>query len=308
MLLAVGRFETPRTRPDIGPRGQDENMAFQVILQNGHDPSTPEPGVAGFLMPDTVGHLIGSRLATTMSRLLGDEFTPPPEMPIFEGPHFVYEQNPRLFLGRRGRGPLRVAWDTNLLIDYFQQSCALWAGDCLPDIVPGEYGEELEGLQVVMAMWVLRDIRFYVPKLALRDAREKLTERQLAQRVRAFEEFAAALGLVEHAGEERELPPLILPDSELRRALEQMPAGNDRGLIEESVRRGMHVFMTRDANVLKARAALRPFGLYVATPYDLLEELTAIGALFCLLDPRFAYWPLPDMRRVTHLYRAALAG
>jgi len=35
------------------------------------------------------------------------------------------EQTPRLFLGRRGRGPLCIAWDTNLLLDYFQHGRAL---------------------------------------------------------------------------------------------------------------------------------------------------------------------------------------
>jgi hypothetical protein len=267
-----------------------------------------EPEFAAFLMPDSVGFLIGRRLATTMSRLLRDEFAPPAEMPVIEGPHFVYEQNLDLFLGRRGRGPLRVAWDTNLLIDYFEHSRALWDGDPLPDIVPGDYGEQLEALQVVMAMWVLRDIRFYIPRRTLRDAKRKLHQRHLEQRQQAFKEFANALSLAGDASEERESPPMILPESELERALQDVPAGNDRGLVEESVRQRMHVFMTRDVKVLRAAPALRPLGLYIATPGDLLEQLSASGAILCLLHPRFAYWPLPDTQRVAHLYRAALPG
>jgi hypothetical protein len=35
-----------------------------------------------------------------------------------EGGGFFYENCPELFLGRAGYGPLRIAWDTNVLIDY----------------------------------------------------------------------------------------------------------------------------------------------------------------------------------------------
>lgn len=113
------------------------------------------------MLPDTFGATIGSRLVSELSRGLRREFAPPSGTPVAEGPHFVYQDNPRLFLGRRGRGPLRVAWDTNLLIDYFEHGRALWENKSLPELVPGTYGEELEGLQIVMAVWILRDIRFY---------------------------------------------------------------------------------------------------------------------------------------------------
>lgn len=35
-----------------------------------------------------------------------------------EGGGFQYEDCPRVFSGRNGYGPLRLAWDTNILIDY----------------------------------------------------------------------------------------------------------------------------------------------------------------------------------------------
>ena len=268
-------------------------------------PSDPE--VAAFVLPDTFGATIGARLVTGLSRELRDEFAPPPGTLIVEGPHFVFEDNPRLFLGRRGRGPLRVAWDTNLLIDYFEHGRALWENQSLADVLPGAYGEELEGLQIVMAIWILRDIRFYVLRGTIVDAKRALGARRLDQRVQAFREFAGALSFVESDDDEREPPPLLLSDAELQRALTSVPAGNDRGLVEESVRQQMHVFLTRDTNVLKARPALQPFGLYIGSPLDLLEEITACGGLYCLTDPRFAYWPLPARERVAHLYHATLA-
>lgn len=243
-------------------------------------------------------------LPTVMSRLLRRELAPDDDEPIYEGPHFLFEQNPELFLGRRGRGPLRIAWDTNLLIDYFEHGQALWDGEALPELVPADYGEELEGLQLVVTLWVMRDIRFYLPHRTLQDARKGLSAQQAADRQRAFDEFSAALSLVEWEEDERELPPLILPERQLARALEQLPEGADRELVSEAVRSGAHVFMTRDRPLLKAQAVMRPFGLLIASPLDVLEELCACGALHCLLAPRFAYWPIPDLQRVTHLIRA----
>lgn len=134
-----------------------------------------------------------------------------------------------------------------------------------------------------------------------------MSARRLGQRLQAFREFTGAASFVEAYDEHRDRAPLLLPDSELRRALKSVPAGSDRGLIEESVHQQMHVFLTRDANVRRARPALQAFGLYIASPLDLLEEIAACGGLYCLTDPRFAYWPLPDPQRVAHLFHATLA-
>lgn len=282
------------------------NRHHERSMDESKDPKD-EPRVAAFLLPDTFGGAIGSRLATAISRQLRDEFAPPPQTPIYEGPHFVYEMNPRLFLGRRGRGSLRVAWDTNLLIDYFQHGRAMWEGASIPEAVPGSYGEELEALQLVMAIWILRDIRFYILQRTLTDAKGALAARHLEQRLAAFRSFAAALRFNEEPGDPHEAPPLVLPRSELERALASAPPGNDRALVQEAVLKGMHVFLTRDAGVLRAAPTLGALGLLLATPADLLEELTACGALHCLLHPRFAYWELPARERVTNLYEAALA-
>jgi hypothetical protein len=129
----------------------------------------------------------------------------------------------------------------------------------------------------------------------------------LGERLQAFREFTEALSFVEANGDEREPPPLLLPESEVQRALKRVPAGSDRGLVEEAMRERMHVFLTRDADVLRARPALRAFGLFIASPLDLLEEIAGCGALYCLADPRFAQWPLLDPARVAHLYHATLA-
>jgi hypothetical protein len=281
-------------------------MPFDLTLCFDDDSAGPEAPVAAFVLSDTFGGTIGSRLATTISRRLRDEFAPAQGTPIFEGPHFVYTDNRRLFLGRVGRGPLRIALDTNMLIDYFQHGRALWEGAPLPELIPGTHGEELEGLQIVTAISVLRDIRFYVLQGTLGDAKRALDARRLGERLQALREFAGALSAVDRTSDGEPLP-LALPDSVLHEALASVPAGNDRALVAESVRRRTHVFLTRDKAVLRAAPALRSFGLYIGTPLDLLEELTACGAVFCLTDPRYAYWPLSNQDRVAHLYHATLA-
>jgi hypothetical protein len=230
---------------------------------------------------------------------------PPPE-----GPHFVYETGPGLFLGRRGRGPLYVAWDTNLLLDYLEFGSTLWQGDSTADVVREDYAAELEGLQLLLSLLVFRDIRFVVLPDSIDDAKKNLSPERRQKRIRAFGEFTSALRLLGWGDPEADSPSrdglLILPESELQRALARVPAGFDRRLIEASVRLGAYVFLTRDEKVLRARDVLRPFGLLVATPLDVVEELFGCGAFFCLLEPRYLYWPMPDQQRAGHLISALL--
>ena len=227
------------------------------------------------------------------------------------GPHFVYEDGPSLFLGRRGDGPLDVVWDTNILIDYFEHGNALWEGIPLPDVIAAKYGEELDALQLLVSLWVMRDIRFHVPRRVVDDAKRELSAQNLANRQRALIEFAAALSLAsdeelesdDRSGDAQlELPGIA--DPILERALAALPPGFDSVLVEDALRLGAHVFLTRDGGVLKCRDEFVPLRICIASPQDLLEELAACGALLCLLDQRYAYWPVPDLQRVSHIIAA----
>ena len=95
-----------------------------------------------------------------------------------------------------------------------------------------------------------------------------------------------------------------VPTALLDCAVANVPRGFDQILIRNAVHRGIHVFMTMDKGILKQRQALKPFGLLLASPLDLLEELVACGAFHCMLEPHYAYWPMPDQMRVSHLIRA----
>lgn len=263
--------------------------------------------------PADGGPGIGPRLASTTSALLRSAI---PEVPtnaaIPLGPGFDYAACPDLFLGRSGHGPLHVVWDTNLLIDYFAHGTALWNGDPLPDLVPG-HGEELEGLQLIIGLWVLRDIRFRILSRVLTDAKRRLPGERRAEREKALQEFAAALEIAEwydaseptvDVRQDSAAPLPLFAPSDLEAALRSVPEGADRELVREANAVGAHIFLTRDLGVLRAAEAFRDHRLLIASPLDLLEELVASGSFHCMLHPVYAYWMTPDLQRVTHLIRA----
>jgi hypothetical protein len=227
---------------------------------------------------------------------------------IPEGPHFVYESSPGLFHTRRGCGPMFIVWDTNILIDYFKYGRLLWEGGRMQDLVDDDYASELEGLQLLLALWVLRDIRFVILPATIRDAKKRLSVERKAQRIEAFKEFSSALSLMDGGFSGIDFPSkdglLILPESLLETAVAGLPQGFDRALVASAARMGAHAFMTMDKGILKQREAFKKFGLFLASPLDLLVELIACGAFHCMLEPRYAYWPIPDQMRVGHLINA----
>ena len=279
-----------RTEVDVTAGCDDEDMT----LDHGPGRVGAVEGRGVWLANDTIGRIRADGLQ------LPREVRPP------EGPHFRYDDGPSLFLGRVGRGPLQVAWDTNLLVDYFEYGTQLWDGEPLPGAMPTQQGEELEGLQVLVSLWVLRDIRFHILPGVIDDSRRRpLAESRRKRRLHAWEEFCAALALVED--EDAYGVPVSPPGihaHEVDQALSRVPVGNDRALVRDALMTGMHVFLTCDKGVLKARDGLAALGLLLASPLDLVEELGAAGALHCLFEPQHLYWPMPDQQRVSHLIHA----
>ncbi len=241
-----------------------------------------------------------------VARIRNSDLRSPGRGPIPEGPHFSYELGESLFLGRKGRGPLEIAWDTNLLIDYFQYGRLLWDGLPLPDSIGGEHGEELEGLQLIISLWVLRDIRFHILRRTIWDSKRKpLSEDQRRRREAAWHEFCAAISLMtDEESEPSASSAGSAANVQPEEALSRLPEGNDRQLVADAYAQGAHVFMTCDKRVLSARGHWARHGLLLASPLDLLEELAACGALFCMLEPQYLYWPFPDLERVSHLIHA----
>ncbi len=190
--------------------------------------------------------------------------------------------------------------DTNIFLDFIDRARDIWLKDVEVD---GEYGEELEALQLIMAAWVIRDIRLYLPDTLRWDSKSDLSEERRAERGRAIREFDIALQLVgdfdDDPQDERVDARILDP------LLAQVPMGCDRSIAREAAKSGMHVVLTRDKGFTKAKTGLRMLGILIATPQDLLGALMAAGAFHCLLRPECAYWPLPDQHRTSHLARLA---
>lgn len=275
------------------------------------------PGQAQRMTEDdpSPGRSRGTELASVMSARLRSDLEPLPTVEAPVGPYFSYAAATSLFSGRTGVGPLVVVWDTNVLIDYFHHGAGLWAGEALPRSVPAEYGEELEALQLIVALWVLRDIRFVISPSAIQDAKGQLSATRVADRQHAFRAFTAALSLApsgyptasdgdrRDAGGTRRRTAAVDEDG-LRQALAGLPAGFDRALVEEAARSDAHVFLTRDNGVLRSGTDMQAVGLLLASPGDLIEQLAASGSLHCMIEPRYGLWMTPDLRRAEHLFRA----
>ncbi|MDQ2846809.1 MAG: hypothetical protein M3Y77_10770 [Actinomycetota bacterium] len=255
----------------------------------------------GARIRDGLGEELGRTIAAGMAR----------GAPV--GPDFDYAVSTDLFGTRRGRGPLYIAWDTNLLIDYFDFGARLWRREGLPESLEEGNYLALEGLELLLALWVVRDIRFVVLPQVIDDAKKRLSDQRRQARINAFQEFVGALRLVSSTtdGGDLEAPSreglLVLPDRIVDEALQAVPAGLDRRLVRAAVHSGVHVLISKDRGMLRGAPALRRLGLSITDPQELLEWLFAADAFHCLLDPRFLHWPMPDQQRIAHLI-AAIPG
>jgi hypothetical protein len=234
------------------------------------------------------------------------------------GPDFEYSFNEfsaQIFCGRGGRGPLRIAVDTNILIHYLRYGSRMWkdvpVSSVIEEPLDEDFQSQLECLQLLLALWLVRDVRFVVLSASLADVdsrrRARFTPERRRQRRRAFSEFAEALAFVAEGVDdlaEDESPRLILPERFIDDVLTAVPRGWDRILVRQAARTGAHVFLTNDAGVLRAATEVRQLGLHVVSPGGLVEELFASGAYLCMLDDRFCDWPLLDTHRAVHLIRA----
>ncbi len=89
------------------------------------------------------------------------------------GPHFAYRLAPHLFSGRAGEGPLKVMWDTNILIDYLQFGEEIWEDEAI-EVDDEEYAGDLDALRVIIQLWQRRDLQFTISELSVDDARGQL--------------------------------------------------------------------------------------------------------------------------------------
>jgi hypothetical protein len=203
-------------------------------------------------------------------------------------------------MGRTGWGPLNVAWDTGILIDFAAYGRAILDGEFKPSgEMDPDRANEMTALQVLLDVGWARDIRVYVCGLQEFDARKPLSEDRLNLRQRQLFEIAAALECIGHES----VSQLLDERRELIPGLDAVDLSDlDRGVVNEALARGCHIFLTFDKGILKRSGKLASLGLLALTPIGLLDALASADELTGHASPCAGIWP--DSHKFHHLYGA----
>ncbi|MET9587660.1 hypothetical protein ABZY10_32130 [Streptomyces sp. NPDC006539] len=233
---------------------------------------------------------------------------------------FEYASAPHIFLNRTGVGPLHVAWDTNILIDYLQFGRALWNDEAL-DIENPQHAEQVDAIgQIIDPYFCFWDVRIHLFEEILDDAKRQLSIERRSDREHALERFARALMYADWSEDDEGEPepvdvrgwsgqdplfdtqavPHILPSLH-QRLIDALPDGHDRILVNEAVERGIHLFLTQDRGILKAAPLARTVGLVLTSPVGLLQLFEEAG-----ISP--LQFPMPDLARISKVIEALPSG
>ena len=216
-----------------------------------------------------------------------------------EGAWFEYAACPDVFLGRRGRGPLRIAWDTNVLIDYAIHGQAMW-DDEQPFAPDGgrKHVEELHALHAVMQLWLIRDVRLHVFRAQVDDAKRRLSDERRRERERQIDEIASALYCLGH----ETVDPTDEDAAVTSGFLDWMTPSTDRDLVEAAITAGCHVFLTRDEDdILRHAGTLGSYWLAALSPSQLIDRLAAAGELGFA---SYGSMVMPDSHKWLHVLAA----
>ena len=190
-----------------------------------------------------------------------------------DGGAFQYEACRRLFMGRTGLGPLRVAFDTAILIDYGIFGEEMWSDeDFDPDVDEPRYRAELVALAKIFELWLSRDIRLHTFEEQLRDAKKALSGPHSKKRQLQVRQLAAALECLDHGA--RDPTPQEWESLRSTEALLTIGGKADGELVRLAYNGGCHVFLTRDHKVLNRADLAAEFCLRLLTPSQLRLYLT----------------------------------
>jgi hypothetical protein len=214
-----------------------------------------------------------------------------------EGGGFFYENCSAIFLGRTGYGPLRMAWDTNVLIDYAEYGDLMWEEDREfdPPIEEAHYRQEIMALGTLVQLWMIRDIRVRAPERQIYDAQREMSEAQWKLRARQLHHFLAAVTCVEL---DKEVNEKVQP-------FDPLPEGStsdewDESLVLEAVETGCHVFLTSDRRLRRRLHRMaRTSCLVILSPSELRDVLADAEELGWGGDGYF-----PDNHKWMHFIRA----
>jgi hypothetical protein len=230
-----------------------------------------------------------------------------------EGGGFQYGECPKIFLGRKGYGPLRVAWDTNILIDYTEYGELMFGDeDFDPPITEAKYRAELMTLSDFMNLWLIRDIRIRIPLRQIGDAKRRLkSKRDYARRhlnsqlqaMRTWQifEFQSALSCISLDvtidGQVDYFEPLLE---------ESTNDEWDQSLLEEAIATGCHIFLTNDRKLKNRLAAMaRKSGVAILRPSELRSLLAEANELSLAKTGRYL---MPDNHKYSHVLKTTRQG
>jgi hypothetical protein len=194
------------------------------------------------------------------------------------GVGFCYDIDRRLFAGPDDHGPLLVAWDANVLIDFHTYGEAAINDEPLRDglgqHLPARYEADVRALADLIHLWFIRDIRFVI----LPRGEDELdgSGGESARRNRqSIDGLADALTfqLEDWGVGEPRFPEPDAPIDTL--GFEAFPSGADRELVAQAARYSVDVFLTMDRGVLKAREAIA--SPLILRPRELVDRLVDLG-------------------------------
>ena len=223
-----------------------------------------------------------------------------------EGGGFFYENCSEVFIGRSGYGPLRIAWDTNILIDYAEFGDLIWGPEddegyeFDPPVQEARYRQELVALYKLVQLWMMRDIRVRAPQRQIDDAQRELSESQWEIRATQLHHFLAAVQctLLDEDSLENVAPFPALPEGS---------TGDewDSSLVSEAIATGCHVFLTRDDGLRRrlSQTARESF-LVIMSPSVLIKALEDAEEL----GWRGEGYVMPDNHKWLHFMKATKYG
>jgi hypothetical protein len=240
-------------------------------------------------------------------RLVPNQYSLAPEDDGYlEGGGFFYENCREIFLGRSGYGPLRIAWDTNILIDYAEFGDLIWGPDddneyeFDPPVQETRYRQELVALYKLVQLWMMRDIRVRAPRRQINDAQRELSESQWEIRATQLHHFLAAVQctLLDKESFESAAPFPPLPEGSTSDEW-------DCSLVSEAVATGCHVFLTRDDGLRRRLSQVaRESFLAIMSPFTLVKALGNAGELGWGGEG----YVMPDNHKWLHFMKATKHG
>lgn len=201
------------------------------------------------------------------------------------GPGFCYEAVPGLITHPGTHGPLLIALDSNIVLYLQAHLDAIVAVEPIEE-VDAWLSSQLVALGQVVNTWFTRDIRFLILPRAFTDVKRRPRRREAELRIQrkkiSLDRIMASLAFQaeDWDGDKmryntRQADRLALEVGVP--ALEGLPKGADKELVEEAILNGVDVFLTCDKRLIRAGKRVVTPHLRILSPLDLIGLFDSVG-------------------------------